>query len=54
LFEKIHEADAKTIDDLMAYVDKLVDKQDALMHDLMEKTMTIEAPGHASDLAKPM
>jgi hypothetical protein len=32
LFEKIHEADAKTIDDLMAYVDKLVDTQDAVMH----------------------
>jgi hypothetical protein len=32
LFEKIHEADAKTISDLMAYVDKLVDTQDALMH----------------------
>jgi hypothetical protein len=33
LFEKIHEADAHTIGDLMAYVDKLVDTQDALMHD---------------------
>jgi hypothetical protein len=33
LFEKIHEADAKTISDLMAYVDKLVDMQNALMHD---------------------
>jgi hypothetical protein len=33
LFEKIHEADAHTIADLMAYVDKLVDTQDALMHD---------------------
>jgi hypothetical protein len=33
LFEKIHEADAKTIDDLMAYVDKLVDTQDVVMHD---------------------
>jgi hypothetical protein len=33
LFEKIHEADAKTIDDLMAYVDKLVNTQDAVMHD---------------------
>jgi hypothetical protein len=32
LFEKIHEADAHTIGDLMAYVDKLVDTQDALMH----------------------
>jgi hypothetical protein len=28
LFEKIHEADAKTIADLMAYVDKLVGTQD--------------------------
>jgi hypothetical protein len=33
LFEKIHEANAKTIGDLMAYVDKLVDTQDAVMHD---------------------
>jgi hypothetical protein len=33
LFEKIHEADAHTIADLMAYVDKLVDTQDAVVHD---------------------
>jgi hypothetical protein len=33
LFEKIHEADAHTITDLMAYVDKLVNTQDAVMHD---------------------
>jgi hypothetical protein len=33
LFEKIHKADAHTIADLMAYVDKLVDTQDAVMHD---------------------
>jgi hypothetical protein len=33
LFEKIHEADAKTISDLMAYVDKLVDTQDVVVHD---------------------
>jgi hypothetical protein len=33
LFEKIHEADAHTIGDLMDYVDKLVDTQDAVMHD---------------------
>jgi hypothetical protein len=33
LFEKIHEADAHTISDLMAYVDKLVDTQDVVMHD---------------------
>jgi hypothetical protein len=33
LFEKIHEADAKTISDLITYVDKLVDTQDAVMHD---------------------
>jgi hypothetical protein len=33
LFEKIHEADAHTIADLMAYVEKLVDTQDAVMHD---------------------
>jgi hypothetical protein len=34
LSEKIHEADAHTIGDLMAYVDKLVDTQDAVMHDI--------------------
>jgi hypothetical protein len=33
LFEKIHEEDAHTISDLMAYVDKLVDTQDIVMHD---------------------
>jgi hypothetical protein len=33
LFEKIHEADAHTVADLMAYVNKLVDTQDAVMHD---------------------
>jgi hypothetical protein len=32
LFKKIHEGDAHTIADLMAYVDKLVDTQDAFMH----------------------
>jgi hypothetical protein len=33
LFENIHEANANTIGDLTAYVDKLVDTQDAVMHD---------------------
>jgi hypothetical protein len=33
LFDKIHEVDAHTIADLMAYFDKLVDTQDAVMHD---------------------
>jgi hypothetical protein len=33
LFVKIHEADTHTIGDLMAYVDKLVDTQDVMMHD---------------------
>jgi hypothetical protein len=33
VFEKIHEANAHTIADLMAYVDNLVDTQDAVMHD---------------------
>jgi hypothetical protein len=33
LFEKIHEADANTIANLMAYIDKLVDTQDAVVHD---------------------
>jgi hypothetical protein len=33
LFEKIHEADANTIGDLMAYINKLVDTQDAIMND---------------------
>jgi hypothetical protein len=37
LFEKIHEADAKNIGDLMAYVDKLVYTQDAVMHDFNEE-----------------
>jgi hypothetical protein len=37
LFEKIHEADAHTIGNLMAYVDKLVDTQDAVMHDFNGK-----------------
>jgi hypothetical protein len=32
LFEKIHKVDPKTIGDLMAYVNKLVDTQDAVMH----------------------
>jgi hypothetical protein len=32
LFKKIHEADANTITDLMAYIDKLVDTQDAVVH----------------------
>jgi hypothetical protein len=35
LFEKIHEADAHTIADLMAYVDELVNTQDAVMQDLI-------------------
>jgi hypothetical protein len=33
LFKNIHEADAKTIGDLMVYVEKLVDTQDAVMND---------------------
>jgi hypothetical protein len=33
LFEKIHEVDAHTIVNLMTYVNKLVDTQDAVMHD---------------------
>jgi hypothetical protein len=32
-FDKIHEANARTIADLVAYVDKLVDTQDVVMHD---------------------
>jgi hypothetical protein len=40
LFEKIHEADAHTITDLMAYVDKLVNTQDAVMHDVPSTTKT--------------
>jgi hypothetical protein len=34
LFEKIHEANTHTIADLMAYVDKLVDTQDVVIHDI--------------------
>jgi hypothetical protein len=33
LSKKIHEADAHNIGDLMAYIDKLVDTQDGVMHD---------------------
>jgi hypothetical protein len=33
LFEKIHEADTHSIANLMAYVNKLVDTQEAVMHD---------------------
>jgi hypothetical protein len=32
LFEKIHEANAHTIGDIMSYVDKLVNTQDTVMH----------------------
>jgi hypothetical protein len=42
LFEKIHEADARTIGDLMAYVDKLVDTQDAVMHDFNGEDVTYQ------------
>jgi threonine dehydrogenase-like Zn-dependent dehydrogenase len=31
----IHEVDAHTINDLMAYVDKVVDIQDAVMHEFI-------------------
>jgi hypothetical protein len=34
MFEKIHETGAHTIGDLVAYVDKLVDTKDAVMHDI--------------------
>jgi hypothetical protein len=37
LFEKIHEGDTHTIADLMAYVDKLVNTQDAMLHDFNEE-----------------
>jgi hypothetical protein len=37
LFEKIHEANAHTITDLMAYIDKLVDTPDAVMHSFNEE-----------------
>jgi hypothetical protein len=37
----------------MAYVDKLVDTQDMVMHDFNRKTTTTEEPGRANDLAKP-
>jgi hypothetical protein len=50
--KKIHEADAHTIGDLMAYVDKLVDTQKTVMHDFNRKDP--EAPGRASDPAKLM
>jgi hypothetical protein len=37
LFEKVHKAHVHTITDLMAYVDKLVDTQDTVMHDFKEE-----------------
>jgi hypothetical protein len=33
LFKKIHEANTHTIADLMAYINKLADTQDVVMHD---------------------
>jgi hypothetical protein len=33
LFKKIHEADAHSISDLVAYVNKLVDTQDLVIHE---------------------
>jgi hypothetical protein len=54
LFEKIHEADAKTIGDLMAYVDKLVDTQGAVMHDSNGEDHDDRGARSPSDLAKPM
>jgi hypothetical protein len=54
LFEKIHEADTHTIADLMAYIDKLVDTQDVVMHDFKENTTMTVAAGRASDQARSM
>jgi hypothetical protein len=52
LFEKIHEAEAHTIANLMAYIDKLVDTQDASCTTSTEKTTTTAETYHASDLVK--
>jgi hypothetical protein len=52
LFEKIHEADTHTIADLMAYVDKLVDTQDAVMHDFNGEDHDEVGARRASDPAK--
>jgi hypothetical protein len=54
LFEKIHEADAHTIADLMAYVDKLVDTQDAVMHNFNREDNDDGGNTSRSDLVKPM
>ena len=45
LFEKIHQAGATTIADLMVYVNKLCDTQDAVFHDFKgDKTEVALAP----------
>jgi hypothetical protein len=54
LFENIHEADAHTIADLMAYIDKLVDTQDAVMHDFNGKDHDDGEIGLASNPVKPI
>jgi hypothetical protein len=52
LFEKIHEADAHTITDLMAYIDKLADTQDVVMHNFNGEDHDDGEIGRASDLVK--
>ena len=51
LFEKIHEAGATTITDLMAYVEKLVDTQDAIVNQFQgdKAADTPAAPTFAGD-----
>jgi ArsR family metal-binding transcriptional regulator len=53
LFEKIHEADAKTIGDLMAYINKLVDTQGAVIHDFNGEDHDDGGTRSASNPAKP-
>jgi hypothetical protein len=54
LFEKIREADAHTIADLMAYVASLSTLKTRWCTTSKEKTTTTVAVGRASDLAKSM
>jgi hypothetical protein len=54
LFEKIHEADAHTIGDLLAYVDKLVDTQDAVMHDFNGEDHDDRSTRSRKQSGKPM
>jgi hypothetical protein len=51
LFKKIHEAGATTIADFMAYVDRLVDTQDAIIHDFKGDKVDDASTAIVSDAA---